>query len=340
MSIDYDAFLSWAESRFDNVKTNGREIMVNSPFADDNKNHLWCNVDGGKNGREDGVFRCWKSDKRGTLVGLVMKVDGLPYEEAVYQIRGETEMSKVYSDLDDFFNANKKSDKKPAKIEIDPEKPPHMRLPPFTYPLSQLTQHYKGSEAIAYLESRKIDYEKFNIEFCTQDKYRNRIIIPYYDKDGNLIYWNGRHLSDSAKPKYLGPEEEVYGVGKRDVLFFTYWPNDGWVFLTEGELDSISLTIACGRASVACGGKTLTPKQLEMLRGFNVCIALDNDSAGKSALKVIGDSLNSNGIEVRQVSPPEGFKDWNAMLQVINPETIKQYINKTTVPFTKWPNPR
>ena len=82
MSINFDRFLHWAESRFDDVKVRGGEVLLNSIFCDDRKHHLWCNPAGGKTGFEGGVYHCWKSDRSGSLVKLVMEVDKCPYEEA------------------------------------------------------------------------------------------------------------------------------------------------------------------------------------------------------------------------------------------------------------------
>ena len=72
-------------------------------------------------------------------------------------------------------------------------------------------------------------------------RYKGRIIIPYYDKIGNLIYFNGRHLGNS-KCKYLGPPKDI-GVGKEDVVFMAgKWPETGSIiYLCEGEFNAISL---------------------------------------------------------------------------------------------------
>lgn len=330
MSIDYDAFLSWAESRFVNIKANGREIMVNSPFCEDHKTHLWCNVEGGRHSRENGVYRCWKTDRRGTLVGLVMEIDNCPYDVALDRIKGnETEAVKHAKVITEFCeNLKKEKQNKNNKVEF----------PPNSLLVSDLENDYRGNEAILYLNKRKIDYKKYKLRFCLdQGDYDYRIVIPYYDKNNNLIYFNCRHLSDKVNPKYLGPKEKIYKVGKREVLYFTHWPEkNSLVFLTEGEFDAMSLNTLCGFAGVACAGKSLSNQHIDMLRDYKVCVAFDNDSAGIDAYTNICKSLKENGISPLYVVPPKGFKDWNKLLEKGNKESSKEYIIKSMKRFEKW----
>ena len=76
MPIDFDTFVNWAENRFDKIQVKGKEVCLNSIFAEnDSKFHLWCNPYGGKHERTFGVFHCWKTDRKGSLVSLVMEVD-------------------------------------------------------------------------------------------------------------------------------------------------------------------------------------------------------------------------------------------------------------------------
>jgi hypothetical protein len=54
MSVDFETFVSWADSRFDGIVVTGKEVKLNSIFTDDHKHHLWCCPD-------KGVYHCWKS---------------------------------------------------------------------------------------------------------------------------------------------------------------------------------------------------------------------------------------------------------------------------------------
>jgi DNA primase len=177
---------------------------------------------------------------------------------------------------------------------------------------------------------------------CTTGKYSNRIIIPYYGPNGNLIYWNSRDMATESKLRYMGPDSEEVGVGKGDVIYMESWPKSGKVYLTEGEFDAMSLTKS-GLHGGACGGKALTDKQLELLRPYSICICFDTDKSGETALNKIGDKLISSGIrEVSYVRPPVDSKnpqkkmDWNKMLVELGERIVELYISTQEKPFTYW----
>jgi hypothetical protein len=280
--IDFEKFLEWAESRFGDVVVKGDEIKVNSIFADDYKQHLWCNPYGGKHDRPNGVFHCWKTDTKGSLVSLVMQVDGCTYEEALEILGGsDARMAVLEKQVQELF-AKKKE---PVIEELEPVEPKSdkLELPPFTYRFEDLpSASYHRVNAEVYMFNRKLSTEGLMV--CTRGEYRQRIIIPYYDPKGDLIYWNGRYIGDSDKvTKYRGPKKEV-GIGKGDVLYMPEWPEKGSVvYLTEGELDALSIKKSKLHAG-GFGGKSLTDIQIEILRstGYIPVICLDSDSAGKA----------------------------------------------------------
>lgn len=106
--------------------------------------------------------------------------------------------------------------------------------------------------------------------------------------------------------------------------------------MTEGEFDALTLNV-CGFYSAACGGKSLSDKQLFMLKDNKVCLALDQDHAGFEALITMGKKLISFGIKVSFIRPPIGFKDWNAlMVSLKSKEIVAEYIRLYEKPFDQW----
>lgn len=303
MNINFDNFLKWAEDRFDgDVIVRGNEIRINSIFTEDQKYHLWCNPFGGKYNREDGCYRCFYTDKKGTLVGLVMLVDNCSYREAkdtlsdgIKLVDLEEELNKFFIEKDVVYNNSESKIKLPEhSIFID----------------SMSSNNFYKIDVVDYLNKRKIKPE--GLLYCTEGEYNNRIIIPYYDRDYNLIYYNSRHIGKS-KLRYMGPPKSI-GVGKGDVLFVPQWPKKGEkLYLTEGEFDALAL-FNSGLYSAACGGKFLTEKQIIMLNEYKVCLSLDQDNAGFKGLIEMGKQLISHGITVSFVRPPKGYKDWNDVL--------------------------
>lgn len=327
MSISPEKFIDWAEKRFDNIRVGPTEVKINSIFCEDKKRKLWCNPYGGKKGRENGVYRCWKTDKRGSLVSFVMLVDGCSYEEAMDTLGG-TDIRQATLDmkLEALFN------KTSAKVElVNPEEElSELELPPFTFKMEELAEsNYYRSAAEVYLLNRKLPPNQFMV--CTEGDYKNRIIIPYLDRQGKLIYYNARDLNPNTKIKYLGPPGEI-GVGKGDVFYFPKWPKENEkVYLTEGEFDAYSIYLS-GLIAGSFGGKTMTENQLYLIEDYDVILCLDNDAAGRKAVDVMGQYLITNGSKqkIGCVFPPKQVKDWNELLCKVGPNVLREYILKST----------
>lgn len=320
MSIDFDRFLHWAESRFDDVRVRGAEVLLNSIFCDDSKHHLWCNPAGGKTGFEGGVYHCWKSDRSGSLVKLVMEVDKCPYEEAA-EILGASfngTLDDLERRVDEIFQ------KKDAVIEE--EKPVGLALPESAHRFCDLpTCNETRRLASEYLASRMIDESSLFV--CTRGRYRDRIIIPYYDRSGDLIYYNARYIGDPGNNlRYLGPPKEL-GIGKGDVLFVPKWPAEGEkIYVTEGEFDAMSLAQA-GFRTAALGGKNMTDRQAEMLEPYIPVLCLDADEHGGRATVNIAKKLLSSGARrVNYVRPCLEHKDWNGLYVAKGPRILSKYV--------------
>lgn len=323
MAIDFEIFSAWAENRFDKIVKRGPEICINSIFAEsDTKCHLWCNPSGGKNQRPYGVYHCWKTDNKGSLVSLVMQVDKCDRQTALKTLGISKTYGRPIEEMEEII------DEEPFTWDITLlEK--HLSLPPMTIKISQAPVFW-FNKAKSYLDSRKIPID--NLYICTGGKYQGRIIIPYYSPNGNLIYFNGRSIVGSEL-RYRGPEKEC-GVGKEDVLFFSKFPEkESKIYLCEGEFDAMSLTQA-GLVGVACGGKNLSDKQATMLSNYKVCLALDTDEAGTIALekmyqKLVSICLINPTNRISKVQPPDKFKDWNQFLCEYNAKIVKSYIEET-----------
>lgn len=323
--IDRDAFIEWANTHFDNVIIHGNEVQINDIWwidefgLPDSKNHCWVNTD-------KGCFHAFKSGKHGSVVRLVAEVEGCSWHEANALLGGENNIPFLQSRLEELFGYEE-----PAKITASVVSP---KLPEGTYPIKDLSPNDPMRvKAENYLKSRKIAIG--NLMVCVTGKFQDRIVIPYYDRNGNLIYFNSRALNEKDKLRYRGPDKDTFGVGKSDVLWMHSWPHDGSeIYLTEGEFDAMSL-VQVGLHGGACGGKELGNKQIEMLRPYKITLAFDNDKAGKNSFK-IGQGLIGSGFkDLYYVRPPQGFKDWNKLLVDHGEIVLKAYIEKEKKIFTQ-----
>jgi DNA primase len=130
--------------------------------------------------------------------------------------------------------------------------------------------------AIAYVKSRGITTEdiiKYNIGYCSTGKYRNRIIVPSYNKRGIANYFIARSFDKNAFKKYDAPvcnKSEIVGLENT-----INWSVP--VILCEGIFDAIAIK----RNAVPLFGKTI-PKSI-MLKLVEsqvktVYLALDKDA--------------------------------------------------------------
>lgn len=105
--------------------------------------------------------------------------------------------------------------------------------------------------------------------------YSNRMIIPFYDNNDEIYYWQARALLKDHNPKYLnrlsGKDECVYNIYNVDP--------EKPVFITEGPIDSMFI-----ENSIATLGLSISTKMQDVINSFkNPIYLLDGDNAGMSA---------------------------------------------------------
>jgi hypothetical protein len=337
--VSFEKFKKWAISRFgeDQVqhkKGSTDELQLNSIFTEahgmgeDTKFHMGISVSGGKKKRKYGVYHCFKTDERGSLIKLIQKVDGCSKKQAFITLFGNyTTIRDIEDEVDEFLNKTEKQ----FKIEIPKKK--ILKLPEGSYLINSLYKDDKFRIAAEnHLNNRKIPIDKFLV--CKKGSYYNRIIIPYYDQDGDIVYYNGRAI-DSKYKRYKFPTVEEIGVGKGDVIYYAGdyqdWPKEGEeVYICEGEFNAEALSL-CGLKSFACGGGSMSEKQAVMLYKYKIVFCFDNDKAGNNASEKMQRFVSpirhyQQKGTIQTVKPPGNFNDWNQMLINLNSDIIYNYI--------------
>ncbi|MGN1281890.1 MAG: DNA primase [Succinivibrio sp.] len=126
-------------------------------------------------------------------------------------------------------------------------------------------------------------------DYGVHSMYRNRVMIPIFDRRGRIISFGGRTMGDD-KPKYLNTKETpIYK--KRNELFGLYETlkannnRPQRIVVVEGYMDVISVRQAGCSYAVASLGTATTPEQIkEMFRYTDkVVCCYDGDSAGRKA---------------------------------------------------------
>ncbi|MFN3421032.1 MAG: DNA primase [Armatimonadota bacterium] len=143
------------------------------------------------------------------------------------------------------------------------------------------------------------------------DRFRDRLMFPIFNPQGEPIGFGGRILGD-GEPKYLNTPETLL-FQKRRVLYALNLARNairekGEVILVEGYMDAISLHQAGFTNTVATMGTALNADTVQIIKRYTnkVIIAYDRDSAGLNAVMRSADLFRMNEMEVRFVDLPEG----------------------------------
>lgn len=160
--------------------------------------------------------------------------------------------------FDSFKNGKKKQGESKSQFDIVEPKP--VTLPKHFYRLIADEDDVWSQIAEAYLNSRGIDIDDYKFYLSTggstpEDKrWTKRLIIPYY-KGNNLVFYQGRDLTDKAKTKYLSLE----AVSKGSVIYGfdqLYTNAEQPLFIVEGFFDAFHV------GGVAVFGNEMSPQQL------------------------------------------------------------------------------
>lgn len=137
----------------------------------------------------------------------------------------------------------------------------------------------------------------------------HKIVIPYKDRDGNIIGFIGRGDNDHL-PKYL------YSKGMKKGLFNFHNANlKKPITLVEGVFDALHASAFCIENVVAIGGNMINFRQLHELKSAKeVYLLLDNDEAGLKGQEKAIEIFKNNNINYRILKLPAEFKDMDEFL--------------------------
>lgn len=143
------------------------------------------------------------------------------------------------------------------------------------------------------------------------DAFRNRLMFPVIDVTGKVIGFSGRILGD-GEPKYLNsPETAVFSKSRNlFAMNLAKKSKSGYIILSEGNIDVVSLHQAGFDSAVASLGTSLTREQASLIQRYTsqVIIAYDNDTAGIKASKRAIEIFEKLDVKVR-VLRMTGAKD-------------------------------
>jgi DNA primase len=216
---------------------------------DRNKGNLEVNI-------FQGVWKCWScsevNDTHGTIHKLVKR----------YGNKKQLKLLSTFLPEENLPKQKKKVNK--------------LQLPEYFKKFNEVSSIYPiRRQAYNYLTNRGITdeiIERYGIGFCDNGSHAGRIIIPSYDKKGELNYYIARSWDLHTRAKYKNPEAE-----KDKIIFFESlidWNKD--ITLVEGAFDSIFIP-----NSIPMLGKHMSSLLFDTLyekTNGNITIALDGDA--------------------------------------------------------------
>jgi DNA primase len=276
------------------------------PFCNHHKPKLEVNMT--ENTKGENPWHCWACDKKGRKIVQVFKQISAPPEKMA-------ELRAIVKYIG-------------PETQVDVTEA--VKLPKEFKPLTNIQQsNIIGRHALVYLKSRNITEEdilKYNIGYCESGPYKNMVIIPSYDANGNLNYFTGRSFEKDAKVKYRNPSVS------RDIIPFELFINwDIPFILCEGPFDAIAIK----RNVIPLLGKNIQSKLMKkivMSSVDRIYIALDKD-AQKQALSFCEQLMNEGKevylVDMQDKDPSEmGFKNFINTISETYPLTLSGLLEK------------
>lgn len=261
------------------ITKGGEELEFSCPFCKHHKKKLSVNID-------SGAWHCWVCGEGGKSFKSLLKRLNANYE--------------FYSLL--------KVDTQSKKINTDNEE---LRLPKEMKPLYiEEKRNPVYNRAYNYCKKRGLSHEdlvRYNIGYCEDGDFFNRIIIPSYDSNNKLNFFCGRDFYGNSLLKY-----KLCKSSKDIIGFESHTDFNFEITLVEGVFDVFGVRYN----AIPLFGKFMSDKLKQKLlsnKPPQVNVLLDNDAYSDS-LKIcnflVKNSIKCNLVLLNGKDPNEiGFKN-------------------------------
>lgn len=214
---------------------------------------------------------------------FVREVTGFSHDDVLKDLKDEGSIPSFDSNISIL---RLDEDEKVDAVEELPEKYVDLTDP---LQVEYYKDNYQLQQALKYVEERNlmgmVNSPK-KLLFCIKDKtHRNRIIIPFYDVDGDsVLHYQSRSIQKFDKMRYLSKKHSnktLFNIDKVDFSKDIY-------YITEGPIDSFCISNCIAVAGIS-ESKTIlfTPEQKTQLRefiGMERVWILDNQHMDEAAL--------------------------------------------------------
>lgn len=306
-----------------------------------------------------GIYKCFGCGEGGDALSYLIKTRGTSFKDLIKELASDFGL-----ELPNTFSGVKNKDVREQMIKACTKAAEYYQ--------HSLFASSEGATALSYLNNRGIDekiikryvlgfankepnhlyvtlkdqftnevLEKAGLILKTQkgdyiDRFRNRIVIPIQDENGDIVAFGARAIEEGQNPKYLNSSDSII-YNKSRLLYGLYFAKESIrqsdsVIIMEGYFDVISAQAHGIENCVASCGTSLTPDHIKLISRYSksrrIYLGFDTDSAGiratqrgaeiiKEAFTGLGNVkqfdesyISSNNdkyaCEIRVITPPEG----------------------------------
>lgn len=300
--IDGPTFLN----RFLKIEKSGDRYRALCPFHKDSKPSLYI--------RDDGSFHCFGCHKHGSVFNFLMEQNGVSFQDAVKEVaqflgvpiperRGSGGLTKEQLALLDvleksasFFSHQLQNAASNTVIKqylnsrgIDQAAIEKYQIGFAPNSWSSLKDHFVGTDEQTLINADVlVNNQDKNTVY---DRYRNRLMFPIRNRQGNVVGFGGRTLDDDVEPKYLNTKQtkvffkgrELYGLF--EALNVQRRPKR--LLLVEGYMDVVALSQHGLPYAVAALGTASNDEHFRSMFWFTneVICCFDGDDAGRTAAR-------------------------------------------------------
>ncbi len=318
------------------LKRAGRSLKGRSPWGVDKTPSFMVSP-------EKGIWHDFSAGKGGDIFTFLMEVEGITFREALEKLA-----QRAGVDLQKYGGFTKGSDRKLAEKKARLKEALELSTKYYQACLARSKNvleyvFYKrnmnretvktfkigyspesGHALIDALKKRGFTESELNdaglLNRFKKDLFKNRMMIPFFDTDGQVIGYTARIL-DKGEPKYLNTPETIL-FNKSRFIFGLYQAKEairhsGFVVIVEGNMDVISSHQAGVKEAVATSGTAMTEGHLKILSRLtsDIRLAYDGDAAGVKATERAVELAGGLGIDLTIISNYHGAKDPDELIQ-------------------------
>lgn len=160
------------------------------------------------------------------------------------------------------------------------------------------------------------------------DMFRNRLMFPVFDVNGEVVAFSGRRLNEDDERKYINTSDTP--VFKKSKILFglniAKKSEIGSLILCEGSPDAIALHQAGFDNAIATLGTAITPEHARTIARYCriVYLAYDIDKAGRKATLKGIELLNQVGVDTKIINLGTEAKDPDEYIKKFGADSFKK----------------